>query len=433
MNNILICTVGGSHEPIVKAIETIKPDYVCFLCSEKDPTTKMPGSYELITGVGKIIKKERDDEKPTLPNIPEQTGLDKTHYEVKTIPADDLGKAFEIVGTRLQELTEEHPVANFYADYTGGTKSMTAALVVATLDHEKIDLRVVTGPRDNLVMVRSNLGKVDVIDAESIRIPRAVKQFAASWQQFAYSEAAKGLADLRIRSTPLANQVRTLEHLSDAFAAWDRFDHKTAKEIIDIYKAKFAPDHINLLDSIKYLTTDDSEHQEPARLLDLWFNALRRAEQKRFDDAVARLYRLIEWTAQWILKKHCDIDTSDISKDKIPHGFPISKNKKGKYQAGLIQAWELIGGLRLECRLGKFSKENLATLKNQVNLRNKSILAHGYQPIDEQNWRKFEQWFKNHFLDLLEQEAKDAGLRVLPQQLPQQTWPEIEKLQQTDL
>lgn len=429
MNEILICTVGGSHEPVVKAIETIKPDYVCFLCSEKDPTTKKPGSYELITGEGNIIKKERDDEKPTLPNIPTQTELDEAHYEVKIIPADDLGKAFEIIGTRLQELTEEHPVASFYADYTGGTKSMTAALVVAALDHEKINLQVVTGPRDNLVIVRSNLGKAAVIDAESIRIPRAVKQFTDSWQQFAYSETAKGLAGLRIHSTPLANQVRTLEHLSEAFAAWDRFDHKSAKEIIDIYKAKFAPDHRNFLDSIKDLTTDNSKRREPALLLDLWFNALRRAEQKRFDDAVARLYRLVEWTAQWILKKHCGIDnTNDIPKDKIPRRFSISQNRRGGYQAGLIQAWQLIGCLRPESRPGKFSKENLKTLRDKMKIRNFSILAHGYQPIDEQNWREFQRWFKGDFLELLEQEAKDAGIRSLPQQLPQQTWPEIKNL-----
>lgn len=428
MNKILICTVGGSHEPVVKAIETIKPDYVCFLCSEKDPTTKKPGSYELITGVGNIIKKERDDEKPTLPNIPTQTRLDKAHYEVTIVPADDLGKAFEIIGTRLQELIEEQPVASFYADYTGGTKSMTAALVVAALDHEKIALQVITGPRDNLVIVRSNLGKAAVIDAESIRIPRAVKQFTDSWQQFAYGEVAKGLADLRIHSTPLANQVRTLEHLSEAFASWDRFDHEGAKKIIDTYRAKFAPDHINWLDSIKYLTMNDSERQEPARLLDLWFNALRRAEQKRFDDAVARLYRLVEWTAQWILKKHCGIDTSDIPEDKIPHESSISQNKEGKYQAGLIQAWQLIGYLRPESRPGKFSKENLKTLKDKMKIRNFSILAHGYQPIDEQNWIEFEQWFKGDFLELLKQEAKDAGLRALPQQLPQQTWPEIKNL-----
>ena len=427
MNEILICTVGGSHEPIVKAIETIKPDYVCFLCSEKDPVTGKPGSYELIKGVGKIIKKNRDDEKPTLPDIPTQTGLDKTQYEVETIPADDLGKAFEITGMRLQKLIGEHPAASFYADYTGGTKSMTAALVVAALDHEKIGLQVVTGPRDDLVIVRTNLGKAAVIDAESIRIPRAVKQFTNSWQQFAYSEAFKGLAGLRIRSGPLANQVRTLEHLSKAFAAWDRFDHKTAKEIIYTYKAMFAPAHINLLASIKDLTMNDSERQEPARLLDLWFNALRRAEQKRFDDAVARIYRLVEWTAQWILKKYCGIDnTSDIPEDKIPPEISISQSKEGKYQAGLIQAWQLIGCLCPESRPGKFSKENLPTLKDKMKIRNFSILAHGYQPIDEQNWRDFERWFKDNFLELLEQEAKNAGLRALPQQLPQQTWPEIE-------
>ena len=41
--------------------------------------------------------------------------------------------------------------------------------------------------------------------------------------------------------------------------------------------------------------------------LDLWRNAERRAVQGRYDDAVARCYRMVEWTAQWLLRTRCNV------------------------------------------------------------------------------------------------------------------------------
>ena len=41
----LICTVGGSHQPIEKAIKSIQPDHVLFVCSQDDAETANKGSY----------------------------------------------------------------------------------------------------------------------------------------------------------------------------------------------------------------------------------------------------------------------------------------------------------------------------------------------------------------------------------------------------
>ena len=75
MTTILICTVGGSHQPIVSAIKEQSPDHVVFICTDKDPATGRPGSIIQITGAGNCIRANPQDEKPTLPNIPAQTGL----------------------------------------------------------------------------------------------------------------------------------------------------------------------------------------------------------------------------------------------------------------------------------------------------------------------------------------------------------------------
>ena len=91
---ILICTVGGSHEPILTAIRQTAPNFVCFICSGKDPATGRAGSDVQILGKGSIIKKSFTDTKPTLPNVPTQASLRDDQYEVVEVLADDLEQAF---------------------------------------------------------------------------------------------------------------------------------------------------------------------------------------------------------------------------------------------------------------------------------------------------------------------------------------------------
>ncbi|MEZ5581392.1 MAG: hypothetical protein R3F37_00100 [Candidatus Competibacteraceae bacterium] len=143
---ILLCTVGGSHEPILTAIRATSPNYVCFICSGKDPATGKPGSDTQILGKGNIIKKSFTDDRPTLPNIPTQAGLNADQFEVIEVLADDLGQAFEQISTALLKLSHRFPEGRFLADYTGGTKTMTVALVTAALESDAVELQLAPVP-----------------------------------------------------------------------------------------------------------------------------------------------------------------------------------------------------------------------------------------------------------------------------------------------
>ena len=426
INTILICTVGGSHEPIVTSIQDSKPDFVCFICSGKDLMTDKPGSDTQITGKGHVIKRQPQDDKPSLPNIPAQTGLNEEQYEVATVPTDDLDEAFKTIYGRIEKLTTGHPEANVIADYTGGTKSMTAALVlaVAEAENERVKLRIVTGARSDLKGVASGMQDVQPVHIETIRVRRATQRSMGAWRRFAYGEAARGLAGIRTAHPALSSRTGILKDLSRAFDAWDRFEHEQAARIMDSYRPRIAPTHKHLLDSIQNLTSENA-YRQPARLLDLWLNALRRAEQQRFDDAVARLYRLLEGAAQWVLQEQCGLETGNVPGDKIPPGMDLKPNSKGQYQAGLTAAWRLLAHHLPEHSFGRFATRQPNALQNHIKVRNHSILAHGDTPVGEQPWQEFRAWMEEHFLPLLEQEAKQAGLRSIPQQLPQ-TWPEME-------
>ena len=123
MNDIvLLCTVGGAHQPILKAIESTKPRHVCFLCTDRDPETGKPGSIVQVLGNGAVIKARPHDEKPTLPNIPTLAGLADESFETRIVPADDLDGAYLAMRATVAELVCQHAGAQFVADYTGAPR-----------------------------------------------------------------------------------------------------------------------------------------------------------------------------------------------------------------------------------------------------------------------------------------------------------------------
>ncbi len=421
-NTILICTVGGSHQPIVTACRDLEPSHVCFVCSGKDSGTGRAGSENQITGKGLFIKANPKDPSPTLPNIPAQLNLSADSFNVVIVPTDDLDGAVLTIRAELVNLGQRFPDKRIVADYTGGTKTMTAALVTAVLETKDVDLQLVTGNRADLVKVRDDTEYSALAGIDTIRLQRGMAPYLQAWQRFAYDEAATGLAALRPpRSPELRSQLYRARDLSRAFAAWDRFDHQGARQILDNYAPVLSRELGIHLGALKLLTTD-SPSQEPIRLFDLWRNAERRAAQGRYDDAVARGYRLIEWTAQWILKHRFDIETSDVPVDRIPSGLSLQLNKEGKYQAGLFAAWSLIEHLtEQEGTAGSFAAKHRPAMLDHIKARNNSILAHGFTPIDKGVWEKFQSWIEDSFLPVLLKEVTDGKnikLHNMPPQLP---------------
>ena len=412
---ILVATVGGSHQPIVTAIKELSPGHVCFVCTTKDPGTGQPGSETQITGKGLVIKAHPADDRPSLPNIPTQAQLPPERFETLIVAADDLDDIFTRLNALFAQLRQRHPPARLIADYTGGTKSMSAALVMAALESRGVELHLVTGNRADLLKVSDGTQYSATAISDTIRLHRAMEPYLGSWRRFAYDEAAAGLEAIAPpKDAALRVRLFRARDLSRAFAAWDRFDHDEARRLIDLYAAVVARDlqpHLNILRAL----TGTSPRREPAQLLDLWRNAERRAAQGRYDDAVARVYRLLEWSAQWLLKSRCGIDSSDVPRDRIPAEVELSANREGKFQVALFAGWELF------CVLSNgpavdFFRSQRSTLLNHLQMRNHSILAHGFTPISRNEWLQFSDWCRETLLPVLLQES---GLKEMAPQLPE--------------
>ncbi len=418
IQTILICTVGGSHQPIVSAIEDLRPDYVVFVCTGKDPATGRPGSEMQIRGKGHCIKENPKDDKPTLPAIPIQVGLEETQYQVIVTVSDSLDQIYADCSQVIGELINRFPHAQLYADYTGGTKSMSAGLIMAALENPAVELQLVTGNRSDLVKVHNGSQFSTQANIEHIRLQRSIAPFKQCWQRYAYSEAEAGLKAIKTPRNPeLRAQLNRFRDLSAAFTEWDNFNHADALPVLQRYAPKLPQSMKPYIAIVMRLTDQNENKREAARLYDLYLNALRRAHQGRYDDATARIYRLIEWSAQWLLWQHCQIKTDNIAASDIPKQVSLSQNREGQWQAGLFQAWQLVK-YKTTGAAAQFIRHQENSLLNHIKMRNQSILAHGFSPINRNQWQALESFIQASFIPMMLEETRAVGIKQLPEQLP---------------
>ena len=104
----------------------------------------------------------------------------------------------------------------------------------------------------------------------------------------------------------------------------------------------------------------------------MWLNAQRRAAQGRHDDAVAR---------------------------------------------GLWDAWQVAGN-RIAGPARDLIANHGAELRDLLRIRNDSILAHGFNPVQKLSWERMRSWVQDRVLPVLDHHAREAGLKKPLNQLP---------------
>ena len=413
----MICTVGGSHEPVLTAIRETSPDFICFVCSADDPGTGRSGSHRQVTGRGAVIKANPGDSHDTLPNIPIQLGLHDDCFEVLLVQSDDLDDGYRKISGWIN--THQTGELELVADYTGGTKTMSAALVLAAVERDDVSIQLVTGNRADLISVQSGAEHAVPASIEHTRLDRAIAYAAANWRVYAYEAAATYLGGVALPRDQVSRaRLMMVRDLSAAFADWDRFEHAGAGARLESYRSKLGGEMPQVFNTLKSLTTDAASH-EPMQIFDLWRNAERRAARARYDDAVARAYRVLEWSAQWLLSESAGIKTSDVPADRIPPEVRIPPNRQGRYQAGLFAAWEL-AALYCGPEISTFWESQNTHLLDILKVRNASILAHGAKVVTPADWELFGGWIETELMPLLLGVTGGQKYRIhnLPPQLP---------------
>ena len=449
---LLLCTVGGAHKPILEAIRSVDPEYVSFFCTDTDAGTGQQGSAALITQPGNVIyatppatameermqtakdmlcqgdagsalKELEKKDSPTLPNIPMQAELPPDRFKLLIVPADDLDEVVRTMRDEVKRLLAEYPNRPIRADYTSGTKTMAAALVCVALEFEEVELQLVGGVRSNLTAVKDGTGQTAGASESALRLHQAMAPSRSAWRRFAYQEAAEGLRSIRANVDTQGYELLQLSrNLSEALSRWDRFDHQGAKELLQAYGRPVSKQYPKLLRMVNVLTSRGPQ-RDPALLFDLLLNAERRAEQGRYEDAVARWYRTVEWMAQWQIREQLGLETKKFPVDQLPDGIDGKPNEEGEVKVGLFDAWKIIAA-KCNGACQAFGDRDAASLRSHLEKRNHSILAHGFRPVSHTDWRQLKQWTRDRFLPMLREHAREVGLRDDPSQLPTEP-PEI--------
>jgi len=139
-------------------------------------------------------------------------------------------------------------------------------------------------------------------------------------------------------------------------------------------------------------------------------NSIRKADEYKYDDAIARLYRSFELIAQIRLTRYnlksSDIDVSVLLENNVSQNFIDTLEKTcedGKIRIGLVMDFLLLNELGDD--LGKYYIDNENMIKNLTQKRNNSILAHG---LNSQSKDDFED-FLDVVISLARKLDKDMG------------------------
>jgi len=422
MSTLLALTVGGSCAPVITAIRDYQPDFVYFIVSGGDR-----GSRKTVDGTGNPCGDPRKAKCPDcgkdVPlgdpkgvNILAQTGLTEGQYEILELPEpDDLSGCYAQLRSALMQLKEAHSDWRFLADYTGGTKTMTAALTLAALE-AGYEFSLVKGTRADLVKVRNGTEMAALVNVGEVRARQQMDEAQRLFNRYAYASAAEILQNtLRAVFLPpeLQREITERVGLCRAFDAWDRFDHSQARVLLETHKKQFET-------LWKFLKLISGAKPGYAPVLDLLCNAERRAVRGRYDDAVARLYRALEMLAQIRLEQRPErLISGNLNPTLLPEILQAKyealreQGEKGKVKLGLRQDYELLA--ELADPLGNVYQEYSKRLLQALNYRNESILAHGQTPIARDRWLEMYQ----ASADFIQAGLQAVNVRLDAPQFPQ--------------
>ncbi len=404
MARVLILSVGGSQEPVINACREYKPDFIYFFCSGGKQASSV------------VVDETKDSIVNSLGISKEDCGV--RYDKVVVEDPDDLELCYRTLKDLQKEVERRFgKETEVIANYTGGTKTMSVALAVAALLNARWQLSLNKGPRVDLVKVRG--GDLPVLtDKTEFSLEFCLAQVRNFLGRYEYDAAEELLAQVtrhQYLSRDQEQRVLRWRRLCQAFFAWDIFDHKRALTLLRSSPSRAVEPFINALLDITGASRGATGYE---KVVDLLYNAGRRALQSRYDDAVARLYRAVELLAQTRLKQKWEIETGKVELEKIPEGVrEFYRNLQGgeeKLQLGLRNAYRLLADLGDE--VGKIWQEREKTLLSALEKRNYSILAHGTEPVGEEDYRKWSQVYE----DFINNALSFLGIRTRCLQLPRE-------------
>lgn len=213
----------------------------------------------------------------------------------------------------------------------------------------------------------------------------------------------------------LADLMRHLSDIVGAYYEWDTFAYSAARKKLAhtlvpfrsqlaaagdpaaLALAAHVQENYRFVESLA-ACRNESDHALPAKAalfrrlaLDLVANARRRAlGEARFEDAVARLYSAIEKEyARRLLQWGIDNANAPLDAIPVPLRDDFRKHQKDEAPDGFL-CFGLDATRQVLCLLDPTFAATThgywERLKNAMNIRNQSMLAHGVHPVHEKSY-----------------------------------------------
>ncbi|MDI6738062.1 MAG: TIGR02710 family CRISPR-associated CARF protein [Nanoarchaeota archaeon] len=380
----LIISIGGTPEPVIYSIDSHSPDMVLLFCSDK--------TVEDIQSIKQKIKAKVQ------------------HYEkVITRDHEDIIACIEAAKKCVELISKNaKPTDEVFVDITGGTKAMAAGMLLGTYGNNYTYSYVGGQKRDEAGRVISTSMQIKKAEDPALVFKDSEKKAITSLFNLYRFEAVSDTISKLQKSQKDEDLFNGIKAVSEGYALWEKFLHKEAysklKEgvkAIEIYN-KYAHNAglgsmiSDIKENLEFLSRMGFNPKilSPTQyhITDLYSNALRRIEESKYDDAVARLYSCMELIGKFLLHKQ-GIDDSDVEEKKLPQDvrekFAIKyRDVRGKIKLPLKAKFLLLERLGIE--QGKLFKARIETDFNPLMAtRNNSILAHGIMPIGEGHCERF--------------------------------------------
>lgn len=383
----MLVSLGGSPEPVLYTLNQQQPAYVLFFVSPQSESELQP----VINGLA----------------------FRCTFGIITSSSAEDLGVCYRALREHLPARLAQWGITegDLVVDYTGGTKSMSAALVLATVERihrysyvggverDKQGMGVVIGGRERMLHVHNPWREWGEAERKRIGLYVATARYDTALQ-----ELQRLLAHVEPQERGFLGAIA---NAVEGYRDWDNFHHSRAKTRLDRALHFFEGYHWEAHQTkVGRFVRDTRANQaflarfledatrDEAYILDVLANADRRARiEGKYEDAVARLYSALERGAKFRLGRQYGIHTDAVEPEQIPESLRdeylprYHDTRDQKVKVPLLAAYRLLDALGDE--LGSAFMARQDDITQLLSLRNQSPLGHGEVPVGEAGYRRF--------------------------------------------
>jgi CRISPR-associated protein (TIGR02710 family) len=384
----LLISAGGDLAPTIFAINRLRPEALCFFVAEA---------------------RQGEIDREMIPKIEQPP---RQWDQIVTPDPEDLSQCCRALLREMPGLISRWGIepSQLTIDYTGGTKTMAAALALCAAE--------VSSSFHGVVSKEEAKGGTEVaVDGEARALYQGNpwdelaaerrRDAAAAFNQTRYREAADLFRKIEKRVSGGAKPLyKSLVDLSEGYAFWDAFDYRegwnrlqSAKKGLEMAALFGGPPGLKevvarLKENLLFLEklVMGTKAIKPELFLDLLSNAQRRAQiEKKYEEATVRLLRALEVLGQTRLTE-CGFQFDRIDPDRLPTSLkPDFVQKYTSPLDGRIKL-DLLGDYRLLKEvgdpLGIAFDQQWSALKIPLEARERSILGHGFTPMQPDRYQQ---------------------------------------------